>query len=438
MAKIELTKRYILFIFGLFINATGISLITKAGLGTSPISSLPYTFSLGTPFTLGQLTFALNIVLIVGQILLLRKDFKLVQFLQIPISVLFGFFVDLTMFLFNALEPTFYPLKIAALLGGCLILGCGVAAEVIADVVMLSGEAFVVALCGKLKKDFGLTKVCFDATLALRSCVTSLILFGAVISVREGTIIAAVLVGLFAKFFRKRLSFLDRALSGKKKPQEQTLAAKTETNSGERRQIITIGREYGSGGHEIGKRLAAELGVAFYDHQLIDMVAKESGYKQGYIEETEERASRSFLYDLILQNYEYIPEKLSPLDALFVAQSKVIRDICEKESCVIVGRCANYILADKAEALHVFIHADKESRIQRLVATEGLNCQVAEGKIRKTDKERRARYKRYTGSVWGFSDHYNLTIDSGRFGIDLAIKIIKDALAFKESKELNE
>lgn len=435
MTKIELTKRYMLFIFGLFINATGISLITKAGLGTSPISSLPYTFSLGTPFSLGQLTFALNVVLVLGQILLLRKDFKLIQFLQIPISVLFGFFVDLTMFLFNSLDPTFYPLKIAALLGGCIILGCGVAAEVIADVVMLSGEAFVVALCGKLKKDFGLTKVCFDATLALSSCVTSLIMFGAVISVREGTIIAAVLVGLFAKFFRKRLSFMDRVLSGKKKTQEQEPAAAVEKRSGERRQIITIGREYGSGGHEIGKQLSEELGIAFYDHQLIDMIAKESGNGQDYIEETEERASRSVLYDLILQNYEYIPEKLSPLDALFVAQSKVIREIAERESCVIVGRCANYILADRKDAFHVFIHADKENRIQRLAETEGMSRQMAEDKIRKTDKERRARYKRYTGSVWGFSDHYDLTIDSSCFGIERSIKIIKDTLALKEAKE---
>ena len=143
MSKKETTKRYILFITGLFINAIGISLIIKAGLGSSPISSLPYTISLGFPITLGTLTFILNLFLIAGQIVLLKKDFKKIQWLQLPVSILFGFFIDLSMLILAWVMPEFYPWKMVTLLLGCMILGLGVSLEVIANVVMLWGEAFV-------------------------------------------------------------------------------------------------------------------------------------------------------------------------------------------------------------------------------------------------------------------------------------------------------
>ena len=156
MSKKETTRRYILFITGLFINAIGISLIIRAGLGSSPISSLPYTISLGFPITLGTLTFILNLLLIAGQIVLLKKDFKKIQWLQLPVSVLFGFFIDLSMLILAWVMPEFYPWKIVTLLLGCMILGLGVSLEVIANVVMLSGEAFVHAISQKKKKEFGL------------------------------------------------------------------------------------------------------------------------------------------------------------------------------------------------------------------------------------------------------------------------------------------
>ena len=165
MSKKETTKRYILFITGLFINAIGISLIIKAGLGSSPISSLPYTISLGFPITLGTLTFILNLFLIAGQIVLLKKDFKKIQWLQLPVSILFGFFIDLSMLILAWVMPEFYPWKMVTLLLGCMILGLGVSLEVIANVVMLSGEAFVHAISQKKKKEFGWVKIGFDCTL---------------------------------------------------------------------------------------------------------------------------------------------------------------------------------------------------------------------------------------------------------------------------------
>lgn len=213
MTKRELTARYLLFIVGLFVNAFGISLIIKANLGSSPISSLPYTLSLTLPITLGQLMLLLNAALIVGQIGLLKKEFKKEQFLQIPVAILFSFFIDCSMALLAGFDPTGYGSQIAALISGCAILGLGVSMEVIADVVMLSGEAFVKAITLRTGKEFGITKIGFDTTLALLACAVSLLLVGTIEGVREGTIIAALIVGLFARFFNRRLAFINKLIT---------------------------------------------------------------------------------------------------------------------------------------------------------------------------------------------------------------------------------
>ncbi|MDS0524194.1 DUF6198 family protein [Clostridium sp. SHJSY1] len=212
MTKKELLKRYVFFIVGLFINALGVSFITKASLGTSPISSIPFTLSKGFSLTMGEFTFILNMFLILGQAFLLKKNFEKVQLLQIPVSFLFAFFIDLTMEGLSFLNPSIYALKLIYLLIGCLILGFGISMEVIADVVMLSGEAFVKAISDTMKKEFGTTKIVFDASLTIGACIISLIIFHNIVGVREGTIIAALIVGLIAKFFNERLGFIDELL----------------------------------------------------------------------------------------------------------------------------------------------------------------------------------------------------------------------------------
>ena len=209
MSKQELLKRYVFFTIGLFVNALGVSLITKAKLGTSPISSVPYTLSMGFPVTMGTFTFLLNMVLIAGQIMFEKKNFQKIQLLQIPVSVLFGYFIDFTMSMLSFLNPHVYALKVLFLMIGCVILALGVSIEVIANVVMLSGEAFVKAISSRLKKDFGTTKVLFDATLVVCAIIISLLLFHNVAGVREGTITAALIVGLIAKFFNRILGFID-------------------------------------------------------------------------------------------------------------------------------------------------------------------------------------------------------------------------------------
>lgn len=146
----ETLKRYLIFLVGLFVNSLGVSLITKVNLGTSPISSIPYVLSLNFPFTLGNFTIFFSIFLIVLQLIILRKNFKLEHILQIPVSIIFGYFIDFTMILLSRVNPEEYIMKIVYLLIGCLILGVGVYMEVLADVVMLPGESFVRAIVLKI------------------------------------------------------------------------------------------------------------------------------------------------------------------------------------------------------------------------------------------------------------------------------------------------
>ena len=204
----EKVKRYIIFLIGLFINSLGVSLITKADLGTSPISSIPYVLSLNFPMTLGQFTIIFSILLIIIQLFILRKNFKAEHLLQIPISILFGYFIDLTMVLLDFVHPEAYGLKIIYLLIGCVILGFGVYMEVLANVAMLPGESFVRAVSTTWNTNFGNTKVAFDVSLSVIAAALSFLFVHRLEGVREGTIIAALLVGFIARLFGRYLAFL--------------------------------------------------------------------------------------------------------------------------------------------------------------------------------------------------------------------------------------
>lgn len=204
----EKLKRYIIFFIGLYINSLGVALITKASLGTSPISSIPYVLSLNFPFTLGNFTIFFSLLLIFLQLLILRKNFKLEHVLQIPISILFGYFIDWSMILLGFVNPSFYLMKIIYLLIGCLILGFGVYMEVLADVVMLPGESFVRAIVLTWETNFGTTKICFDVSMAVIAAALSFAFTGRLNGVCEGTVIAALLVGYIARVLGKKLAFV--------------------------------------------------------------------------------------------------------------------------------------------------------------------------------------------------------------------------------------
>lgn len=210
----EKAKRYLVFLVGLFINSLGVSLITKADLGTSPISSIPYVLSLNIPFTLGEFTIVFSLFLILLQIVILGRNFKPENLLQIPVSVAFGYFIDLCMALLFAVQPQTYPVKVVGLLIGCVVLGFGVFLEVVADVVMLPGESFVRAVVFRWRTEFGATKVGFDVSIMLIAAALSFVFQSRLNGVREGTVAAAVLVGIIVRVMGRKLEILPQLLFG--------------------------------------------------------------------------------------------------------------------------------------------------------------------------------------------------------------------------------
>lgn len=206
-SKNEILKRYILLVISLFFSALGVAFTKRGELGVSPISSVANVMSSKfSSLTLGSWLIIWNCVLILGQILLLRKNFKLIQLLQIPLSFLFGYFTDFGMWCTSFISVTRYPVRIAMILIGIVILGFGVALSVIANVIMNSGEAFVKAVSDVINKNFGNVKIAFDVACVIMSVALSLIFFDlSIVGTREGTVISALLTGVVVKFFCGRL-----------------------------------------------------------------------------------------------------------------------------------------------------------------------------------------------------------------------------------------
>ena len=206
MSKGELLRRYVFFIVGLFVNSMGVALITKGNLGTSPISSIPYTLSIGFTPTLGMFTLYFSLLLIVLQLVILRKNFPREFWMQIPVSLGFSYFIDLSMALLSFLYPQGYPVKAVILLLGCLVLGVGVFMEMAANVVMLPGECTVKAISTTWHTDFGKTKIAMDVTMAATAAVLGLVLYQELTGVREGTFISALLVGAIARTIHRQIN----------------------------------------------------------------------------------------------------------------------------------------------------------------------------------------------------------------------------------------
>ena len=185
--------------------------------------------------------------------------------------------------------------------------------------------------------------------------------------------------------------------------------------------IITISREFGSGGRTIGKMAAEQLGIPCYDSELIHQIALESGFTENYIKDAGEYAPGGFLASA-LTNRAFGPTNE---DYLWQIQQKIITELAEKGPCVIVGRCADYILRDKADCLKVFIHADMKERIKRISEVYKINDSDPEKLLHQKDKRRAAYYQFYTDIKWGDTKNFHITLDSSAFGIEKCVQILK-------------
>jgi hypothetical protein len=300
----------------------------------------------------------------------------------------------------------------------------GVFLLVKANLTYLPGDGFAVVVSDTFKKEFGKLKVTLDSSMVIIGLASSFLFLHRLEGIREGTVIAALLVGSLVKFYNSKIFWLDAWL-GNDMPDVEPLAALPEP-LGEHL-VITISREYGSGGHGIGQKIAKKLGIAFYDKELVNITAEKSGFTEEYIQENEQKLAGTLLDELYMQNYAYVKDELPPSDVLFLVQSKIIRDMADKSPCVIVGRCANFILKDNPCCFNVFIHADEEFRKSKIVNEYGVDASISNKELEKLDRERANYCREYTGADWRDATNYHIAIDSARYENEdeIADKIIE-------------
>lgn len=196
--------------------------------------------------------------------------------------------------------------------------------------------------------------------------------------------------------------------------------------------IINIGRQLGSGGHEIGEKLASKLNFAFYDKELINLASEKSGLCREFFEKADEEASQGFLGSLSTLHIPFINESSMPSinflsnDGLFKIQSEVIEMLSSTKSCVFIGRCADYILRNKSNCVNFFITANREDRIKRICKEKNVDADSAASIIDKCDKRRAEYYNYYTSGHWGYASSYHLCINSSLFGIDGTVDFLED------------
>ena len=199
------------------------------------------------------------------------------------------------------------------------------------------------------------------------------------------------------------------------------------------KKIITISREFGSGGRTIGRKVAEALGIPFYDKELVDQIAMESGFAPKFVEEHGEHSPSGslFSYAFAPQGIPGIMNGLSTADFLWNIQCNVILQLADKGPCVIVGRNADYILKDRQDALHVYVFADAPYRAERIVRLYGDSEKTPEQRLAEKDKRRRVNYQHYTGRTWGQAQNYDICLDTGVLGIeqctDIVVNIIKNS-----------
>lgn len=424
-ARKEKMRRYLVFWIGLFIMSFGVSLVTRSLMGTSPISSIPYVWSLNTTLSMGTYIIILNALLILAQLIMLGKEGikanKTELLMQIPVSLLFGVFIDITMAILSFWHPQHYWMQILSCVVGCCFMALGISLEVLADVCMNSGEYVLQIASKKFKREFGTLKIMFDVSLLLIAVGCSWIFAGRIDGVREGTVIVAVLTGPIVRIILPHLRFIERWEKSVPAPSMEKTPGDISCH-----RVITIGREYGSGGHEIAQQIAKKLNIPFYDNAMMEMVAQESGMNIEIVKTYDQKLPHSLLYEMITQDFKTpLEQSLSKKDALFVAQSRIIRRLASQGPCVIVGRCSDYVLRDNPHVINIFLRASDDFKVKRAMVEYGVKESEAADVVRRTNSLRRDHYSYYTDQIWGDARNYAAVFDTSRLsGCEIVNAII--------------
>jgi len=388
----------------------------RAQLGLMPILCIPYLFDLAYTPTTGQFVIILQVFFVFVQVALTKGKMPLFRYVQIMFAVLLGVFIDLTDHYTKGLIITSYLDQVFFLLLGSLFLAIGVTLEIVSGTVLTAGEMLMLTISDLLKVRFGKVKMVVDVSLLFVCVILSYLMFGRVIGIREGTVVVTFLVGILSGRLQPVLGLNITTWFNRHdhdKPHEKI-------------RVITIAREFGSGGHEIGEKIASRLGWEFIDQQLIDNVVRKTGLSTEFVMNKDQQlsATERVWKDIWMDNVQSWAKRMTDEDKLYEAQSKEIVHEAEKGSCVIVGRCANKILKGRPDCIHFFVTSDIDFACKRVMAEFGYTQEKARIEIENVNESRAMHYNYYTGGVWGDEKEYDWCVKSSDWGIDESVEMM--------------
>ncbi|OUM61155.1 hypothetical protein PIROE2DRAFT_12914 [Piromyces sp. E2] len=409
----------------------GIAFSVKSDLGVSPVSSIPYSMTCIWGIEMGKATIIFHCVLVLIQVILLRRKFKIKNILQIIVGIIFGYFTTLCNWLVSFLPNVHnIVLRIIFMLLSTLFLAFGIFLYMPANIMPLAGEGAMQAVSDVTHINFAKVKIGFDVTMVMISLTCCLIFIKGLGSVGVGTIVAAILVGMIlgviTKWFGERR---DKLLGNKEKNKSSKIEMKEkralEEGKANNNYVITISREYGSGGRKIGKEIAKQLGINYYDLEILNKMTKEVDITEAVSQEEKQSINNTednYLLNWYTQNTT--KEQLMMVEKIYHTHSRIIREKASKESCVIVGRLANHILKDTYNCFNIFISADMDRKIKKVIEREGLTEEEANAKIKKVEKERENHCMHFANTEWRDFSNYDMHIKSNDLNFEATVKLI--------------
>ncbi len=412
-------KRYIVSAASLLAMALGIALITRANMGSVAMLCPAYVLSgmPGQTLTFGMLVILMHILFVAIECILLKSVSKVRILAQVASSVVFGIMLDVAMWLMQPMQwdsgMAGYAVRIVQVLAGTLIVGTGFCIHLKSDV-MLSADGLAAAFAQVLGTRFSTVRFVCDVAVYLVAMVFCLFYYGNIQwnMLGPGTLLSFVGVFYIYHRFPKTLPWISKFLEGSGNAITDTDTVATYDAGDTFPLVITIARTHGSGGHEIGKVVADRLNIKFYDKEIISATASRLGMEPDDVSNTEQ---------------SYSLRNIGKSGSIFETQSRIIMDAA-RESCVIIGRCADYVLRDRPYCLNIFIRCDEDYAVTLIRNKDNLPESQAREVIRLKNAAREKHYNHYTGRQWKDPLHYDLVINSAKIGMESAVDIICNAV----------
>lgn len=410
-------RRYTLFAASITVFTAGSALCIRANLGVIPQLCPPYVIGCipGQELSVGTLTAIMQIIFVAIQAILLRSDFSMRDLVQIPSAIATGLLLDVAMIATQQLQwgdsATGYTLRIVQVTIGIALIIAGYAIQKNCREKM-AGEGLILAFSKTLDATPFIVSAVFELSMIAIGLIFCLFYFGTVRwdIIGAGTLLSLIVTTTYNTRtpINKPVFWNDEAIAN----DQSSATDGTQTSKDSFPLVITIARTHGSGGHDIGYMVAQRLGINFYDKEIISETAKKLGLEKEKVQQWDQDTSfRSLGRD----------------EAVFATQSQIIRDAA-KESCVIIGRCADFVLRGRPFCLNIFIRSDEDYAVTFIRNKDNLAEEQAREVIRLKNKARERHYAHYTGEKWQDPAHYDLVINTAKIGIESAADIICNAV----------